>query len=168
MKRRLVPQLFAVLGAIALPALLLPAGAFAQAASTPVPAPASDSADAATAAPSLSKTASEKVEQHIKQLHDELQITASEAPIWRQFAQVMHDNAAQMEQALAQRGSNLASMNATQTMQSYAQLAQVHATNMQKLASTFQTLYASFPLSQKKIADNVFRTQRQNPVPPPH
>ena len=121
MKRRLVPRLFAVLGAIALPALVLPAGAFAQAASTP--APSSDSAEAPTAAPSLSKTASEKVEQHIKQLHDELQITASEAPIWRQFAQVMHDNAAQMEQALAQRGSNLASMNATQTMQSYAQLA---------------------------------------------
>ena len=160
MKRTLVPRLAALLGAIAIPALMLPAGAFAQAASS---MPATQGASPPAAAPTLSKPMSERVEKHIKQLHEQLQITGAEEPSWSQFAQVMRDNAAQMEQALTQRGAKLAGMNATETMQSYAQLAQLHATNMQKLASTFQALYSSFPPSQKQIADNVFRMSASGP-----
>ena len=48
-------------------------------------------------------------------------------------------------------------MGAEENMQSYAQLAQVHATNMQNLASAFQTLYVSFTAQQKQRADGVFR-----------
>ena len=160
MKSTLVPRLAALLGAIAIPALTLPATAFEQNAS---PAPASQGASSSAKIPELSKTGSERVEQHIKELHDQLHITAVEEPSWAQFAQVMRDNAAQMEQALTQRGRNLAGMNATETMQSYAQLAQLHATNMQKLASTFQALYSAFPSSQKQIADTVFRMRATGP-----
>ncbi len=52
-----------------------------------------------------------------------------------------------------------ANMTAPQNMQSYAQLAQVHADGMQKLSAAFQTLYDTFPASQKQIADAVFQNK---------
>jgi hypothetical protein len=118
------------------------------------------------AAPDMTKLMSEKLERHIQLLHDQLGITAAEEPQWAQFAQVMRDNAAQMEQAFRARGAHLASMNAIDNMQSYAELAQIHATNMQKLASAFQALYAIFPEPQKMLADAVFRNNNGRTTPP--
>ena len=97
------------------------------------------------------------MEQHIRKLHDQLAITAAEQPQWEQFAQVMRANAAQMGSASNDRGAKLAAMDAADSMKSYANLAQVHASNMQKLASSFQSLYDTFPDAQKKTADAVFR-----------
>ena len=105
----------------------------------------------------MPKEASTKVEQHIRQLHSQLGITPAQQPQWDQFAQVMRDNAAQISQASADRVARVNALDAAANMQSYAQLAQVHATNMQKLASAFQSLYASFPEPQKQVADSVFR-----------
>ncbi len=126
--------------------LLLPAAAFAQ--SAPVP-PAHPAAHAAQT-PDL-------VEQHINDLHSQLKITAAQQPQWEQFAQVMRDNARDMNQAFQARGAKLASMNAADNMESYAQLTAQHAQDMQKLANAFQTLYASMSDSQKATADSVFR-----------
>ncbi len=53
-------------------------------------------------------------------------------------------------------------------MQSYAQLAQVHAANTQKLATAFQTLYATFPDAQKQTADAVFQNVNQKHAPHKH
>jgi hypothetical protein len=86
-----------------------------------------------------------------------LGITVAEKPQWNQFAQVMRDNAARMQQAFAARAANVATMTAVENMRSYSQLAQAHASNMQKLASSFQSLYSTFPDSQKKVADTVFQ-----------
>jgi hypothetical protein len=105
----------------------------------------------------LLKNQSANVEAHIALLHKELQITPAEETQWAAFAQVMRDNAAQMDAAFSQRGSELATMNAVQDLQSYAQISQIQSNNMQKLATAFQTLYASFPASQQKVADAVFR-----------
>jgi hypothetical protein len=69
----------------------------------------------------------------------------------------MRDNAGDMRRAIEQRGTQLASMNAEQDMQSYAQLAQQHAQDMQKLSSAFQALYDSMSPEQKQNADAVFR-----------
>ncbi len=161
MSRFRTPRLAAVLAVIALPVLAVPAVALAQSspsAPPPAAAPKAESSPPAVApAPTLPKAQSKRVEQHIKQLHDQLGITTAEEPQWTQFAQVMRDNAAQMEQAFSARGAHVDAMNAADNMQSYAQLAQVHATNMQKLASSFQSLYNSFPDAQKKVADTVFK-----------
>lgn len=165
MKRTSVSYLAALLATVAVPALAPSAGAHAQTASSPTATDASHGAGSTVTAPTLSKPMLEKVDAHIKQLHDELGITATEEPLWRQYAQVMRDNAAQMEQALVTRGADVDSMDATENMQSYAQLAQVHATNMQKLASTFQSLYSSFSKAQKENADNVFRNEHHKPLP---
>ena len=118
------------------------------------------------AAPALPKEVSAKVEQHIQQLHGQLGITPAQQPQWDQFAQVMRDNAAQISQASADRIARVQALDAADNMQSYAQLAQVHATNMQKLASAFQSLYASFPEPQKQVADSVFR--KSNAIAPRH
>ena len=76
----------------------------------------------------------------------------------------MHDNAARMNRAATLRGEKLGSMDARESMQSYAELAEMHASNMEKLASSFAALYASFPDQQKQVADSVFRKRTVHPV----
>jgi Skp family chaperone for outer membrane proteins len=101
----------------------------------------------------------DQVEEHITKLHTELKITPAQQPQWDPFAQVMRDNARDMDQSLQQRGTTLATMSAVDDMQSYAQVAQQHAQDMQKLSAAFQTLYASMSDDQKKNADMVFRAR---------
>jgi periplasmic protein CpxP/Spy len=166
MNRPSMPLLVAVLAAIAVPAVTLPAGAFAQSTvptTSPIVAPGTTTPSASVET-ELPKSVLAKVDQHIKQLHDQLRITPAQQPQWEQFAAVMRDNAAQMAQAFAARGTRLVAMNATDNMQSYAQLAQVHATNMQKLASAFQSLYETFPDQQKQVADGVFQHNNGRPI----
>jgi protein CpxP len=165
------PSMFRITAALAVmsvPILTLPAVALAQTSPSAVASPNAETPASGAVPAALPKSMSEKVEQHIKQLHDQLGITAAEEPQWNLFAQVMRDNAAQMQQAFAARGVNVATMTAVDNMQSYAQLAQVHASNMQKLASAFQTLYNTFPDSQKKVADAVFRENNGKPPSSKH
>ena len=146
-------SIFRVTTILAAAAFAVPGVAFAQTTATaPTPAAEAPAAPASTLAPNVAS----KVDHHIQDLHAQLQITPAEEPQWQQFADVMRSNAAQMAEAFKGRSDKLASMSAADNMQSYAQIAQVHASNMQKLATSFQTLYASFPDSQKKIADTVF------------
>jgi hypothetical protein len=172
MPQNSMSRLAIIMALAAVPAFALAPAALAQT-SAPATAPSSTaqstapSTDTGGGAPALSKPMQEKVDAHIDQLHAELHITSSEASQWNQFAQVMRDNAAQMEQAFTMRSTKLETMSAMQNMQSYAQLAQLHATNMQKLASTFQSLYNTFPQSQKQLADEVFRTRHQTTAPKP-
>jgi periplasmic protein CpxP/Spy len=161
-----------VLAAITLPALALPTGAFAQTSSStmapsnmapnsmaPMAPSPKTTAPATNAAFALPKTEAAKVEAHIAQLRGQLEITPAEGSQWSQFAEVMRENAATMNQGFTDRATNIDSMNAVQDVQSYAQLAQTQADNMQKLATAFQTLYASFPPAQQKVADAVFRAK---------
>jgi protein CpxP len=157
-------------GALLLPAVALPTGAFAQ---TQTPVGAGDSQSAAPSgsataprAPHMAKapaakpvSRAERVEQHIKQLHTQLRITPAQQTQWDQFAQVMRDNAKDMDQALDRRGTGFAAMNAADNLQSYAQVAQQHAQDTQRLATTFQTLYGSMSDDQKKNADAVFQAR---------
>ena len=133
-----------------------PAPKLAQTARPPVPGLAPTAAPGA-AEGTLSKSMSASIEAHIRTLHDQLQITPAQQPQWEQFAQVMRDNAAKMNRIVSRRGARANGMNAQESMQSYAELTQVHATNMQKLASAFQSLYAAFPEQQKQVADTLFR-----------
>jgi hypothetical protein len=147
--------------AAALLALALPAVSFAQsttAAPAMAPASAPASAPMASSAPALSKADEAKLDAHIKSLHDELKITASEEPQWNAFATVMRENDANLHQAFAAR-ANVASMTAEQNMATYANIAATHAEDMQKLSAAFSTLYDSFPDAQKKIADQVFQNK---------
>jgi protein CpxP len=131
--------------------LALPTAASAQ--STREPAPATPRAEVAPGA----KSAEERVERRIAELHAQLHITPAEQQQWDQFAQVMRDNAREMDQVFIQRAQQYESMNAVQNMQSYEQVAETHAQQLQKLVPAFQNLYNSMSEQQKQIADRVFR-----------
>ncbi|OYV49137.1 MAG: hypothetical protein B7Z77_08895 [Acidocella sp. 20-58-15] len=128
MKPTAFARVAATMAALALPASFIPMAAFAQT-TTPMSAP----------------------------IHDQLKITASEEPAWKQFAQVMRDNAAQMDAAFHSR-ADISTMTAPENMQSYATLAQAHADGVKNLAAAFSALYATFPEAQQKIADKLFQT----------
>jgi protein CpxP len=101
------------------------------------------------------------VEQHIRDLHRELDITQAQEPQWQQFAQVMRGNAQAMSDSLDQRAQQIAQMNAVDDMTTYAQLAEQRSQDLVKLATAFQTLYGTFSDQQKQNADQLFRRQAE-------
>lgn len=161
------------LASAAMAALLaLPAAAFAQSAAPTAPEPttapsaATTAPPAATTAPPAVETApstsmEQRVEARIKQLRAQLRITAAEQPQWEQFAQVMRENARDMDQAFMQRAQQYPTMNAVQNMQSYQQIADAHAQHLQKLVPAFANLYNVMPEQQKRVADQVFRSNAE-------
>lgn len=151
MTRANITCMTALLAALALPVVATPA----LAAQPPATAAAAD----AGAAPALPKAMAANLDQHIAGLHEQLAITPAEQAQWDQFAQVMRDNAVAMHQAIEARGGKLAKANAAENMASYAALARVHADNMEKLSSSFQTLYSGLSDDQKQVADTVFRNE---------
>jgi periplasmic protein CpxP/Spy len=152
------------LAAAAMGALLcLPAVAFAQSSPAPTQGAAPPAAESSPLAghPVAGKTAEERVEHRINELHAQLRITPGEKLQWDQFAQVMRDNARDMDQAFEQRGQQFQTMTALQNMQSYEQLAEAHAQHLQKLVPAFENLYNAMPDQQKRLADQVFRANAE-------
>ncbi len=148
----------AALASLLLLTVALPVGGLAQT-QTPAGGP---SATTKPQAPARNTAPlADRVEQHIARLHSQLHITPAQQPQWDQFAQIMRENAKDMNQAFQQRATGFASMNAAENMQSYAQIAQQHAEYTQKLATAFQTLYGSMSDDQKKNADAVFRAHEE-------
>jgi hypothetical protein len=138
--------------ALALPFAAVAPSAFAQPAATSPIAPKTVKHSAAEG------NASERVEARINQLHSELHITPQLEPQWKQFADTMRGNAQAMDANVRARQEAMPTMNALDDMQSYSKLADQHAQDVQKLVSAFQTLYSAMSDDQKKIADNVFRS----------
>jgi hypothetical protein len=97
------------------------------------------------------------VDRRIADLHARLHITPQQSQQWDLFAQVMRDNAKQMDDLYRQRAAKLGSMSAVQNMQSYEQIEEQRAQQMQRLVPAFQALYASFSDQQKAEADRVFQ-----------
>lgn len=156
------------LASVAVAALLcFPAAALAQ--SSQNPASAAPEATKPAIGPSsplvgrsvAGRNAKERVEQRIKELYAQLRITSAERPQWEQFAQVMRENARDMDQAWLQRVDHFQSMNAVQNMQSYQQIAEEHAQHVQKLVPAFQNLYNVMTDQQKQVADQVFRANAE-------
>jgi len=122
---------------------------------------ASDTTPAATTAAPIEQTAGshrEKVEQRIADMHATLHITAAQEPQWDSFSQVMLDNAQAMEALAGKNADPAATRTATQVLQTYAAVAVQHATNVQKLSTAFDALYAGLTADQQKSADEMFRT----------
>jgi protein CpxP len=133
-------------------------GATAPAATTPAHhAATTHTRTVASRAPG--ETMAQMAEQRITDLHTRLHITAAEQSQWDQFAQVMRDNAKDLDDAYQQRAASFDKMNAVENMQSYAQIEQTRAQDLQKLVPAFQTLYASLSDQQKQEADRLFRNQ---------
>jgi protein CpxP len=132
--------------------LTLPAAALAQPTQSPASAAASSPM---TSQPVPGKSMEERVENHIKQLHAQLHITPAEQSQWDQFAQVMRDNAGDMDRAFMQRAQEYPKMNAVQ------KIAEAHAQHLQKLVPAFDNLYNAMPEQQQKLTDQVFRANAE-------
>jgi hypothetical protein len=153
---------FASVAAAAL--LAVPVAGFAQSA-TPAPA-APPPASAAASSPMPSQTipgteVEQRVEEHIRELHAQLRITPAEQPQWDRFANVMRDNARNMDQQFVARREQFSTMNALQNMESYQRIADAHAQNLQQLVPAFANLYNAMPESQKRLTDQVFRANAE-------
>jgi periplasmic protein CpxP/Spy len=109
------------------------------------------------AAQQPNETMQNLAERRISDLHSRLHITADQSPQWDQFAQIMRQNATEMDQSNQQRAEKLGSMSAVDNMQSFAQLEQQRAQAMQRLVPAFQALYATLSDQQKATADQLFR-----------
>ena len=98
----------------------------------------------------------ERAEVRIKDMHARLQITAAQEEQWFKVAQVMRDNAKQMD-TLTKTRAEQAEMNAIDDLQSYGEIAGAHAEHLKKFTPVFKTLYESMSDAQKANADVVFR-----------
>jgi protein CpxP len=150
------------LGTVAL-LLFLPGIAVGQTSQTPAPQqPAPPAASSPMAGhPVPGRNAEERVEHRINELHAQLRITPAEQQQWDQFANVMRNNAREMDRIFTQRAQQLGAMNAVQNMESYEQLAEAHAQHVQKLAAAFRGLYDAMPEQQKQLADQVFHANAE-------
>jgi cytochrome c551/c552 len=150
---------------VALTVLLMPSVCLAQSASTaPVPqtaiaAPAPSPSAVRPESPAPSASTQAAVDQRIRTLQSQLGITETQMPLWTAFAQAMRDNAATTDALFAQRANAVASMSAVDNMHSYAQIARAYADNTERLATAFDSLYASLTDTQKQAADTLFRQQ---------
>ena len=120
---------------------------------------------AALASPASAQTSQQdrydpaRTEARISKLHQQLQITPAEEPLWNNLANVIKANAQAMRQAYDHRHSRLASLDASENLRLYAESAETHARNMRRFAATFDKLYRAMPPAQKLVADEVFRTR---------
>jgi protein CpxP len=153
---------------IALAVWLTPSIGLAQSAAplppTAAPATAAPTAPAPAAAvpsssPAPSAATQAAVDQRIRTLQSQLGITEAQMPLWSAFAQAMRDNAAATDALFTQRAGAVATMNAPDNMHSYAQIARAYADNTERLATAFDSLYASLSDTQKQAADTMFRQQ---------
>jgi periplasmic protein CpxP/Spy len=140
-----------LLRSVAIAALLAPSIGFAQSAAPAAVAPSG------SATPSATTQAA--VDQRIRMLQSQLGITEAQMPLWSAFAQAMRDNAASTDALFTQRAAGVSAMSATDNMHSYAQIARAYADNTERLATAFDSLYASLSDTQKQAADTLFRQQ---------
>jgi ABC-type transporter Mla subunit MlaD len=148
---------------VILAVLLAPSTGFAQSAAplppTPAPAGPAPAATAPSGSPAPSAATQAAIDQRIRTLQSQLGITEAEMPLWSAFAQAMRDNAAATDALFTQRAGAVAAMNAPDNMHSYAQIARAYADNTERLATAFDSLYASLSETQKQAADTMFRQQ---------
>ena len=110
--------------------------------------------------PAQQKTKASKVdrtEARIKQLHETLKITPAQEDLWKNFIQVMRDNAKTMDEMSIVRAEKTKTMNALEDLKSYSEIVQAHAEGLKKYVDSFEPLYNSMSEEQKKNADVLFR-----------
>jgi glutamine synthetase adenylyltransferase len=110
----------------------------------------------------------ETVEQRITNLHSALKITSDQQPKWNAVAQAMRENATNMDTLIAEgRKTPPQNMTAVDALKSYQKHAQAHVDGLKNLIASFSTLYNAMPDTQKRTADNVFRTSERERSPAP-
>jgi hypothetical protein len=97
-----------------------------------------------------------RVDARIKEMHAKLKITQAQEDQWSKVAQVMRDNAKQMD-TLTKTRSEKTTMSAIDDLSSYAEITDAHAEGIRKFTPAFKTLYDGMSDAQKANADAIFR-----------
>ncbi len=97
----------------------------------------------------------DRTEARIADLHAKLKITEAQEKQWSNVAQIMRENAAEME-SLAKARKEKGSLNAVDDLKSYSTIADAHAAGLKKFIPAFETLYAELGADQKQAADKLF------------
>ena len=118
--------------------------------------PATAQTDTSKPAARTKTSRADRAETRVKQLHDQLKITAAQEPQWKAVAQAMRDDAAAMQSAIDKRKANRGKMTAIDDLQSYAEITETHLAGLKKLIPAFQALYDTMSPEQKKNADTAF------------
>jgi hypothetical protein len=103
-------------------------------------------------------SAVEQTEARIKQLQGALKITEAQEGLWNNLAQVMRENAKDMDALTKDRAENAKTMNAVEHLKFHSQVTEAHLNQLKKFIPPFEALYASMSDEQKKITDTIFRT----------
>jgi hypothetical protein len=120
-----------------------------------------------TVAAAATQTKGETVEQRITNLHAALKITPAEETQWNAVAQAMRENAASMDKLVAaNRTTPPQNMTAVEDLKTYQKFAEEHVAGLKNLIASFSTLYDAMPGDQKKVADKVFNTTRDETAHP--
>jgi hypothetical protein len=99
----------------------------------------------------------DRVDGRIEKMHSRLKITNAQEDQWGKVAQVMRDNARDMETLTKARMDHAKTMTAVDDLKSYGEITDAHADGIKKLTPVFATLYAAMSDDQKKTADEMFR-----------
>jgi periplasmic protein CpxP/Spy len=118
-------------------------------------------ANQAATANAQPQTLEQMAEERIRDLHERLNITQKEQTAWNKFAQVMRENARQLDQVYQQRAQQFDSMNAVENMRSYAKIERMRARDVEKLVPAFRSLYATLTPEQRQTADALFRNRAE-------
>jgi len=109
-------------------------------------------------------TAPQRVEARIKDLHDKLHITPSQAEQWEPVARSMRASAAMMTESIRERSAKTKSMTAMDDLHSYQRVAQAHTDGLNQFVPAFARLYEGMSAQQKKNADLVFARSQRHPA----
>jgi GMP synthase PP-ATPase subunit len=103
-------------------------------------------------------TAVEHTEARIKELKSELKITEAQEVLWNNFAQVMRENAKDMDAITKDKAESSKTMNAVEHMKFHSQITEARLNQQKKLIPPFEALYAGLSDEQKKVTDTIFLT----------
>jgi periplasmic protein CpxP/Spy len=136
--------------------------------STTAPAPSTAAPAPSGAAPSHATRArrsrTSRIESYITRLHAALKITPEQEDQWNKVAQVMRDNAAELDKLATERRQQRPTMSAVENLKSYERIADAHADELKKLVPAFSALYDSMSPDQKKNADHYFAQPHRTPT----
>jgi hypothetical protein len=104
------------------------------------------------------------IERQISDLKRQLKITPQQEPQFNAFAEVMRNNAKELDALMQQRPAG--QPNAVEELKRFAQFTETQAAGMKRLVPAMQALYDSLSDPKKKTADQVLGGGEETGGPP--
>jgi len=123
--------------------------------------------DAGSAAVDTQSSAAQRGEERagidapIDHLHDSLNITAEQEPLWHGVTEVMRENAETISRLAQERAEHAQTATALDDLKSYAEISEAHAAGTKRMIPVFQVLYDSMSPEQKNAAEFRGRLQER-------